>query len=92
MIELPNEGLHPTSRAVRIAAGTSRFAESISERQTQRRAGLGGHVAGTSHSHMLGLAQPGAGDLMLVIDTLAREARLWRSNNGRAYGVEFTEI
>ena len=39
MIELPNEGLHPTSRAVRIAAGTSRFAESISERQTQRRAG-----------------------------------------------------
>jgi proteasome lid subunit RPN8/RPN11 len=53
---------------------------------------MGNQVVGTFHSHVLGLAQPGTsdingaydGDVMLVIDTLDREAKLWRIKGRRA--------
>jgi proteasome lid subunit RPN8/RPN11 len=52
---------------------------------------VGNKVVGSFHSHVLGLAKPGKadiqgsqdGEIMLIIDTLDREAKLWRIKNGR---------
>jgi proteasome lid subunit RPN8/RPN11 len=54
---------------------------------------LGSRVVGTFHSHVASSAEPaetdiaGAEDgaLMLIIDTITREARLWRIHGARAY-------
>jgi proteasome lid subunit RPN8/RPN11 len=57
-----------------------------------------GHsIVGTFHSHPLSLAQPGDIDLsgivepelMLIIDCLDKEARLWRIAREKAYEVQF---
>jgi proteasome lid subunit RPN8/RPN11 len=53
---------------------------------------LGNTVVGSFHSHVVGLAKPGKtdiqgstdGEFMLIIDTMDREAKLWRIRNGRA--------
>ena len=57
---------------------------------------LGARLVGTFHSHVASEAKPGRGDLaeaqqdgslMLIIDTIAREALLWRIRGARAYKV-----
>ena len=62
---------------------------------------LGYKVVGTFHSHPISDAKPGytdcragvPGRLMLVIDCIGREARLWRiMRNRRAYPLRFKEI
>jgi proteasome lid subunit RPN8/RPN11 len=70
------------------------FVLSLSDaRKLERAASLvGNKVVGSFHSHVLGLAKPGKtdihgshdGEIMLIIDTLDRKARLWRIKNGRA--------
>jgi proteasome lid subunit RPN8/RPN11 len=58
---------------------------------------LGSSVVGTFHSHIAWYAKPGStdiagaedGSLMLIIDTIAREALLWRIHGCRAYKVGF---
>jgi proteasome lid subunit RPN8/RPN11 len=63
------------------------------EQATRR---LGHRVVGSCHSHPVSATKPGPGDirgaeagsLMLVIDCIGREARLWRiGRNRRAYAV-----
>jgi proteasome lid subunit RPN8/RPN11 len=70
-------------------------------RDVQRAASrLGSRVVGTFHSHVFGLAKPGEsdiqganrGELMLVFDTMDREARLWRIGNDRARELPFELI
>ena len=62
---------------------------------------LGYDVVGTFHSHPISDAKPGYSDcradapgrLMLVIDCIGREARLWRiMRNRRAYPLRFKEV
>jgi proteasome lid subunit RPN8/RPN11 len=58
---------------------------------------LGLKVVGTFHSHPISPAQPGrtdiegaaAGSLMLIFDSIGKEVRLWRIQNGRAYAMGF---
>jgi proteasome lid subunit RPN8/RPN11 len=58
---------------------------------------LGHSIVGTFHSHPLSLAEPGDTDLsvivepelMLIIDCLDKEARLWRIAREKAYEVQF---
>ena len=57
-------------------------------------------VVGTFHSHIAWYAKPGEGDingaeedsLMLILDPVDKEARLWRIKNGRAYALTFEAI
>ncbi len=63
-------------------------------RRNVRAAELLGHeVVGTFHSHPVGLAEPGDGDiasavrpsqLMLIIDCMTRKVALWRIKDGNA--------
>ena len=61
---------------------------------------LGSSVVGYFHSHIVSSAVPSPGDLaeapsgqlMLIIDTISREARLWRVHRGRAYAVGYTLV
>jgi proteasome lid subunit RPN8/RPN11 len=56
---------------------------------------LGHRIVGTFHSHPAYIAKPGEGDiraavedsLMLVIDCIGSEARLWRIKGGKARSV-----
>ena len=67
-------------------------------RALQRAARLLGHeVLGTYHSHPVSPARPGRGDiegtlndsLMLIIDCIEREARLWHIHDGKARSVRY---
>ena len=61
---------------------------------------IGSEVVGTWHSHVVSEARPSPGDiadaqdgsLMLIIDTISREAALWRLRSQRAYRVRFDTI
>jgi proteasome lid subunit RPN8/RPN11 len=62
---------------------------------------LGYEVIGSFHSHPISDAKPGysdcragaAGRLLLIIDCIGREARLWRiMRNRRAYPLRFKEV
>ena len=61
---------------------------------------IGASVAGTYHSHLLSEARPGDGDLqgacdgdlMLILDTVGKTARLWRVRRRHAYSVNFELI
>ncbi len=54
-------------------------------------------VIGTFHSHIYGGAKPGKSDiagtwdgyLMLIINTLYKDIKLWRIKNNRAYPLSF---
>jgi proteasome lid subunit RPN8/RPN11 len=56
---------------------------------------IGRSVVGTWHSHVVSEGRPGPGDLksaregslMLIIDTIGREALLWRVHRKRGYRV-----
>ncbi len=70
------------------------FILSLSDARELERAAslLGNKVVGSFHSHVFGIAKPGKtdiqgardGEIMLIIDTLDREAKLWQIKNGRA--------
>ncbi len=57
-------------------------------------------VVGTYHSHPVSDASPGRGDiegtvddsLMLVIDGISRDVRLWRIKGGRSYPLRLREL
>ena|SRR6185295_4006905 len=61
---------------------------------------IGSSVVGTWHSHIVSEARPGPGDLesarenslMLIIDTIGREALLWRVRRKRGHRVGFEVI
>jgi proteasome lid subunit RPN8/RPN11 len=61
---------------------------------------LGHEIVGTFHSHPAYFAKPGDTDvkwavddsLMLIIDCMDREARLWRIKNGKAREVKMEII
>jgi proteasome lid subunit RPN8/RPN11 len=57
---------------------------------------LGSQIVGTFHAHVASSADPGQTDiagvedgaLMLIIDTITREARLWRIRGARTYRLK----
>jgi proteasome lid subunit RPN8/RPN11 len=61
---------------------------------------LGSAVVGTWHSHVVSEACPSPGDiadaqegsLLLIIDTIGREAALWRVRGHRAYSLRFDVV
>lgn len=67
-------------------------------RRSSERLGL--KVAGTFHSHISWFAKPGEADiqgaddgaLMLVMDTMDKDVKLWRIRNNRACAVTFELI
>lgn len=61
---------------------------------------LNHEIIGTFHSHPSSFAKPGSGDihsavddsLMMLIDCIAGEARLWHIKNNKAWQVKFETI
>jgi len=58
---------------------------------------LGQEIAGTFHSHPLGVATPGKSDiknavddsLMFIFDCIGKEGRLWKIKAGKAFPLAF---
>lgn len=93
-------------RLVRVRNASRRIGHSeikLSDYQTVVKAArrLGYKVIGSFHSHPISDAKPGysdcradaSGRLLLIIDCIGREARLWRiMRNRRAYPLRFKEV
>lgn len=91
-------GLLECGNMARRRGGFQLSAQRLREVEVAARC-LGARVVGTFHSHVGSIAEPGPGDivgayreLMLIIDTVEPETRLWRVRRGRAYEIGFDVV
>jgi proteasome lid subunit RPN8/RPN11 len=81
-------------RTINISENSGKFEFDVKQvRAIKRAADLLGHeIVGTFHSHPVSEARPGPGDiegavddsLMLIVDCMGDEARLWKIKDGQA--------
>lgn len=96
---LDHGGSLELAQLTNASAGTCRFEFQPEDIEAAVAESRGARLVGTFHSHIVSEAVPGEtdvrhalGELMLVIDTCERSARLWRVAGGRAVECAFDVV